>query len=79
VEGEPYNLLQAELRRQFAPHPVIITTIANGSRCSYLPPREAYDKSLYQSEIAVLAPGCLEAVTAAIRSQLEQWRAERTV
>jgi hypothetical protein len=73
IEGEPYNWLQPYLRQRFPGHPILITTIANGARCSYLPTREAYAKPLYQVDIALLAPGCLEAAAEAIATQIEAW------
>jgi hypothetical protein len=66
VEGEHYHWLQRSLRERFSGTPIIVATLTNGSRPSYLPTREAYDKPIYQSQIAVLAPGSLEQLTQAI-------------
>lgn len=60
VEGEQYNLLQRALRDRFPGTPIMVMTLANGSRCTYLPTADAYGKGIYQESIAVLAPGCLE-------------------
>lgn len=76
LEGEPYHYLQDELQRRFADHPIIIMPLANGARSSYLPTREAYDKPLYQVEVALLAPGCLEKITESIAEQIQTWLAE---
>jgi hypothetical protein len=66
VEGEHYHLLQRSLRERFPATPIIVATLTNGSRPAYLPTRAAYDKPIYQSQIAVLAPGSLEHLTHAI-------------
>ena len=60
VQGEPYSLLQCQIRARFPDTPIIVTTIANGWGPSYLPPRELYGKGIYQESIAWLAPGSLE-------------------
>jgi hypothetical protein len=60
VESEHYSLLQRCLRERFADTPIIVITIANGSRATYLPPADAYGKGIYQESIAVLAEGSLE-------------------
>jgi hypothetical protein len=62
LEGEHYQELQLALRRKFAGTPVVVATLANGSRCAYLPSASAYGKGIYQESIAVLAQGCLERV-----------------
>ncbi len=77
LEGEPYHELQAELRRRFPGVPLIFTTVANGSRASYLPRREDYAKPLYQVEISLLAAGALERITEEIAEQIERWRFAR--
>lgn len=76
VEGEPYHGLQQELNRRFPGVPIIVVVLANGSRCSYLPTRTAYDKPLYEVEVAVLEAGCLERVTDEIAAQIGDWLAK---
>jgi hypothetical protein len=73
VEGEHYQLLQRALRDRFPGVPLVVMTIANGSRPMYLPVREAYGTGLYQESVAVLAPGCLEAVIEAVAAQVGEW------
>ncbi|HUG90472.1 MAG TPA: hypothetical protein VML55_06545 [Planctomycetaceae bacterium] len=73
VEGEPYQRLQTALRDRFAAAPILIGVLANGSRCSYLPPRETYGTGIYQETIAVLAPGSLEALLDSIAAKLSEW------
>jgi hypothetical protein len=75
VEGEPYNLLQTELRRRFPNHPLVVSVLAGGSRPAYLPPREIYGRGIYQESIAMLAPGCLEEVIRAAGEQIDRWLA----
>ena len=74
IQGEPYNVLQRELRQRFPGTPLMISTIANGWGPSYLPPREHYGTGIYQETIAVLAPGCLESLIESLASMIEQSR-----
>jgi hypothetical protein len=73
IEGEPYHALQQELIRRFPQRAIIPTVLANGSRSSYLPTRDDYEKDLYQVGVALLAPGCLETVTDEIAAQINRW------
>lgn len=73
VEGEPYNELQARLRQRFPDRPIIVIVLANGSRSWYLPTREAYSKKLYQVDVALLAPGCLETVCEVLERRIAEW------
>jgi hypothetical protein len=73
VEGEHYQLLQRSLRERFGGVPVVVMTLANGSRPAYLPPADAYGKGIYQESIAVLAPGCLERLIEEIGRQVGEW------
>src|SRR5262249_30615898 len=74
VEGEHYQILQRRLREQLPGIPLVVATVVNGSRPTYLLSREAYGKGLYQDSVAVLAPGCLEQLIEAIGKQLNAWR-----
>jgi hypothetical protein len=74
VEGEHYQLLQSALRAACRDLPLVVATIVNGSRPTYLVPRETYGRGIYQESIAVLAPGSLEQLIAAIGEQLAAWR-----
>jgi hypothetical protein len=74
VEGEHYQVLQRSLRDRFLGTPIMVLTLANGSRPAYLPGARAYGKGIYQESIAVLAPGCLERLSAEIGRQIEEWR-----
>jgi hypothetical protein len=73
VEGEHYQVLQRSLRERFLGTPVMVLTLANGSRPAYLPGARAYGKGIYQESIAVLAPGCLERLSAEVGRQIEEW------
>jgi hypothetical protein len=74
LDGEHYNILQRILRAQFPGIPLIIGTIANGSKVWYLLNAESYGLGLYQEEVSVLERGSLEtlidATAAAIRQLL---------
>ncbi len=59
-EGEPYQLLQRELRRRFDGTPLMMSVIADGWGASYLVTKESYGKHIYQETVATLAAGCLE-------------------
>jgi hypothetical protein len=71
VECEHYNLLQRALRHRFPGVPIIVITLANGSRATYLPSADAYGKGIYQETIAVVAPGSLERLIEAITQEIE--------
>jgi hypothetical protein len=60
VEAELYNLFQRSLRERFPHIPIIVATLTNGARATYLPTRESYGTGVYQESIALLAPGSLE-------------------
>lgn len=74
LEGEPYHEVQRALMARFPDHPLIVVPLANGSRCSYLPTREAYALPLYQVEVSMLAAGCLETIIESIAEQLTAWQ-----
>lgn len=73
VESEHYQLLQRAVREACAGVPIVVMTIVNGSRATYLPPAEIYDKGIYQESIALLAAGCLEKVIDAALQQIRAW------
>jgi hypothetical protein len=73
VEAEHYQQLQRALRERFAGVPILVATVANGSRATYLPPAEVYGKGIYQESIAVLAPGSLEQLIEAVTRQIQEW------
>lgn len=70
--GEPYSVLQTELRRRFPDFAVLVSPLAGAMEIAYLLPQEAYGKGLYQEEPSILAPGCLEALTEAICARINE-------
>jgi hypothetical protein len=72
VEGEPYNLLQRELRQRFPQAPIVVIALAGGWGPSYLPERDTYGKGIYQESVAVLAPGSLETLIEALTGEIER-------
>jgi hypothetical protein len=74
LEGEYYHALQRALRERFPATPIIVATVVNGWRPAYLPTREKYGLGIYQEQVAVLAPGCLEALTEAVAEQIAAWK-----
>jgi hypothetical protein len=73
VEAEHYQFLQRSLRERVPGVPIVVMTLANGSRPSYLPTADAYGKGIYQESIAVLAPGCLETLTEDVAGAMAEW------
>ena len=73
IEGEPYSLLQQELRRRFPQTPILVTTLIEGWLPGYLPPRDLYGKGIYQESIALLQAGTLERVIETASQEIEQW------
>ena len=60
VQGEPYSVLQTELRRRFPQVSVIVASLSFSWSVGYLPNKSSYGRDLYQQNIAVVAPGALE-------------------
>jgi len=69
--GEPYNILQVELRRQFPDNPILLSPVAGNLEIAYLLPADRYGKGLYQEEPSILGKGCLEGLTTAISERVE--------
>jgi hypothetical protein len=76
VEAEHYQRLQRALRQRFPGNPIMVLTLANGSRPSYLPTAEVYDTGVYPDTIALVARGSLEMLIDAIGTQIAAWREE---
>jgi hypothetical protein len=68
--GEPYSLLQIELRRRFPDAALLLSPLSGDHSVAYLLPRDRYGKGLYQEEPSILAPGCLEMAIEAIAAQM---------
>jgi hypothetical protein len=79
VEAEHYQQLQRSLRQRFPGVPIVVMTLANGSRTTYLPRADTYGRGIYQESIAVLAPGCLESLIDAVGAQMAGLMAEPTI
>jgi len=77
VEAEHYQVLQRKLRERFPGVPIVVMTLANGSRPSYLPTAEVYDTGVYPETIAVLARGSLEKLIEAIGEKIATWRSSQ--
>ena len=74
VEAEHYQLLQRALRERFAGDAIVIMTLANGSRPTYLPTAEVYDTGVYPETIALVARGSLERLIDQIASRIAEWK-----
>lgn len=68
--GEPYSVLQIELRRRFPELAIMISPLAGNHAVAYLLPEDRYGKGLYQEEPSILAPGCLEKLIDAIATEI---------
>lgn len=73
VSGEPYNVLQRELRARFPGTAIVVVVLCNRGTGGYLLPRDEYGKGLYQEQAAVIGPGGLEVVTEVIVRQMKSW------
>ncbi len=73
VAGEPYNLLQRELRKRFAPAPVVVMALSGDWSPGYLPTKDVYGTGIYQESIAIVEKGSLERVIDAAAEQVEPW------
>jgi hypothetical protein len=71
VPNEAYSVLQTSLRREAAPRPLLVVTLANGGR-GYLPPREDYAKATYSSTQSPFEPGCLEATIEGLGQEIQR-------
>jgi hypothetical protein len=71
VQGEPYSLLQTELRNRFPGISLVVCTIGFSWGAAYLPPAEKYGLGIYQETIAVVAPGSLETLIDALAQRIE--------
>ncbi|MBS0263066.1 MAG: hypothetical protein JSS02_14070 [Planctomycetes bacterium] len=74
VEAEHYQLLQRALREKFIGVPIVVMTLANGSRPSYLPTSDKYNTGAYPETIAVLARGSLERLIEQIAARITEWQ-----
>ena len=74
VEAEHYQRLQTALRERFPDQPIVVMTLANGSRPSYLPTAETYDTGAYPETIAVVARGSLERLIEILGEKIADWR-----
>ncbi len=73
VEGEHYQDLQVQLRRRFPGTPIVVMTVVNGWRPGYLPSAATYGRGIYQEQIAVLAPGCLENMIETVTARIQDF------
>lgn len=70
--GEPYSLLQVELRRRFPERVVLISPLWGDLQVAYLLPADHYGWGLYQEEPSLLGPGCLEKLVEAMAERCHQ-------
>ena len=69
--GEPYSVIQTELRQRFPQHPIIFSPLAGDFQVAYLLPADRYGKGLYQEEPSILASGCLEILIEAVAERVQ--------
>ena len=70
--GEPYNIIQVELRRRFPNQTILFSPVAGELQVAYLLPKDRYGAGLYQEEPSILAPGCLETLTETIAEWIDE-------
>ena len=70
--GEPYNLIQTELRRRHPNHIIFFSPLAGDPQISYILSKNRYGKGLYQEETSILAPGGLEILIEAISARIDE-------
>lgn len=75
--NEAYSHFQVELRRRFAPRPVVVLNITNGY-AGYLPPRDHYTRHQYSVWVTPFAAGSLEKLTEAAHDGLRALFPEKT-
>ncbi|MCB0062384.1 MAG: neutral/alkaline non-lysosomal ceramidase N-terminal domain-containing protein, partial [Caldilineaceae bacterium] len=68
--GEPYSLIQTELRKRFPNNPILFSPLASDFQMAYLLPADRYGKGLYQEEPSILAQGCLEELIEAVAGKI---------
>ena len=71
--NEAYSLFQTTLRQHFSPAPIAVMNLVTGSS-GYLPPRDLYDKDLYQVWQSPFQPGALEQLIDSARDSIEHLR-----
>lgn len=74
VSGEPYNILQRELRARFPDTPIVVGVLCNRGTGGYLLPADEYGKGIYQESAAVIGPGGLALVVDHISERLKTWK-----
>jgi hypothetical protein len=72
--GEPYSLLQTELRRRFPGQMLLVSPLAGDFTVAYLMPADRYGIGLYQEEPSTLGRGCLEILIEAISRRIQETR-----
>ncbi|HTL51214.1 MAG TPA: hypothetical protein VL860_01430 [Planctomycetota bacterium] len=77
VPNEAYSQLQMELRKQLAPHEVVVMNLVNGST-AYLPPAALYSQDVYQVWQTPYDRGCLEQTISACSEGLRKLVATET-
>lgn len=65
LPAEAHSPFQMGLRERFPDNHIAVLNIANGY-LSYLPPREAYARNTYQSQVAIYRAGAAEELLAAV-------------
>src|SRR5262245_61327097 len=70
VPGEHYQFLQTSLRDRFPRRPIVVVTLTGGWLPGYVPTAATYGKGIYQESIALVAPGCAEALVEEIARRI---------
>lgn len=70
--GEPFSLLQRELRRRFPRHTVLVSPLDGDMQAAYILEASCYGRGLYQEEPASLAGGSLEMLIEIIGARMAE-------
>ena len=75
IPGEPYSLLQTEIRQRCKSNHIVVAAMTNGyTREGYILPAQLCGCGVYQDHIAVAGEGALELLIAAATTQIVQWQ-----
>lgn len=75
--GELYQHFQVTLRAGFPDYAMVVATLTNDWQPGYLPAAGTYGYGIYQDVISAVAPGSLEALTQAVRLELQHLTVSR--
>ncbi len=73
--GELYHVFQTTLRARFPGQALVVVTLTDDWQPGYLPTAGSYGYGIYQEEIALVGPGCLEVLMEAVSREIRALQA----